>query len=76
MTVEKFVETIQCEEPSFKYKNMRYDMCRPDGTIWVRREDWKVGQELEFSDIDDLLDNWVIEGRPFREILPDPVWEW
>lgn len=76
MTAEEFKEMIMYNEPDFLYHGVVYSICHPEEEFYTRREDQKVGEGLEFSNIDDLLDNWLIEGKPFREILPDTVWEW
>lgn len=76
MTVKEFKEMIICNEPAFMYDGAVYGICHPSGTFYVRAEGHPEYDELSFSDVDDLLDNWIIDGNPFRDILPDTVWEW
>lgn len=71
MTVEKFKEIMLYNEPSFGYQGKEYSICHPKDTFYVWSEDQPEDTNLEFFDLDDLLDRWVIQGKTLREILPD-----
>lgn len=71
MTVEEFKEIMMCNEPEFGYNGQEYSICWPDGKYYVTTSDNPKDIELEFDSVDDLLDNWIIQGKPLREILPD-----
>lgn len=71
MTVEKFKEIMPYNEPSFSYCGKEYSICHPKDTFYVWSEDRPEDSSLEFSDLDDLLDHWMIHGKPLRQILPD-----
>ena len=71
MTVDFFKEIIPYNEPTFEYKGVEYTICHPKDNFYVR--DWSkdAPEPQAFLDVDDLLDNWIVDGRPFREFLPD-----
>ena len=71
MTVEKFKELMVCNEPDFEYNGQEYSICWPDGKYYVTASDSPTDVGLEFETIDDLLDHWLIQGKPLRDILPD-----
>ena len=71
MTVEKFKEIIQYNEPSFGYRGKEYSICHPADKFYVWSEDQPQDNDLEFNDANDLLEHWMIHGRPFKDILPD-----
>ena len=41
------------------------------GKYYVTASDSPADMYLEFDTLDDLLDRWMIQGRPLRSILPD-----
>ena len=71
MTVERFTEIMLCNEPEFDYNEQTYSTCSPDGKYYVTASDSPADMYLEFDTLDDLLDRWMIQGRPLRSILPD-----
>lgn len=70
MTVEEFKEIIPYNEPTFSYKGIEYTICHPNDEFYVR--DWSKSEpeSTSFSDVDDLLNHWIIQGKSFREVLP------
>lgn len=74
MTVEQFAEMMMCNEPEFSYNGQDYSICRPDGRYYVTASDSPSDIELEFATLEDLLDSWMIQGRPLRTILSDIDW--
>lgn len=70
MTVDAFKEIMLCNEPSFSYNGQEYSICSPNGKYYVLASDSVGDAELEFDTLEDLLDNWQVQGKPLREILP------
>lgn len=73
MTVEKFRELMVCNEPDFEYNGQRYSICWPGGKYYVTSSDSPTDADLVFDTLDDLLDRWLIQGKPLRAILPDII---
>jgi hypothetical protein len=71
MTVDDFKEMMGYNEPSFGYNGQEYSICWPQDKYYVYASDRPSDEDLEFDSLDDLLDNWIIQGKPLREILPD-----
>lgn len=71
MTVKKFKEIMECNEPNFGYHGEEYSICWPDGIYYVSSSDNSKDEELAFHSVDEMLDHWMIQGKPLREILPD-----
>lgn len=71
MTVDAFREMMVCNEPDFAYNGQIYSICWPNGTYCVTASDNPGDVDLEFDSLDDLLDRWIIQGKPLRGILPD-----
>ena len=46
-------------------------ICWPNGVYYVTASDNPQDQELSFSSVDEMLDHWIIQGKPLREILPE-----
>lgn len=70
MTVKDFKDMMACNEPDFRYSGQTYSICSPDGKYYVTASDSPGDVDLAFDDLDDLLDNWIIQGKPLRNILP------
>ena len=75
MTVEKFKELILFIEPSFSYYGKEYSICHLGGIFYVWSEDQPEDVKLSFADVNNLLDNWIIHGKRFRDILSEIDWE-
>ena len=71
MTVERFKEIMEYNEPDFGYRGEEYSICWPNGVYYVTASDNPQDQELSFSSVDEMLDHWIIQGKPLREILPE-----
>ena len=74
MTIERFEEMMLCNEPDFTYNGQEYSICSPDGKYYVTASDSPTDIDLEFETLNDLLDSWMIQGRPLREILAEIDW--
>ena len=71
MNVSEFAEVLTYQEPSFGYNGKEYSICSPDGNFYVTAEDSPGDSELVFSSVADLLNNWIIQGKPLKDIVPD-----
>lgn len=71
MTVDDFKDMMMCNEPDFLYNGQEYSICWPGGKYYVTASDSPGDIDLEFDGLDDLLDHWMIQGRPLRDILSD-----
>lgn len=69
MTRLAFKEMLLCNEPDFGYNGKEYSICCPNGTFYVTAEDSPGDNALSFASADDLLDRWIIQGKPLGEIL-------
>ena len=71
MTVKQFKEIMEYNEPDFGYRGEEYSICWPNGVYYVTASDNPQDQDLSFSSVDEMLDHWLIQGKPLREILPE-----
>ena len=71
MDAAQFKNMLSYQEPDFGYNGKKYSICSPDGNFYVTAEDFPSDVDLVFQDADDLLDHWIIQGKPLRSILPD-----
>lgn len=70
MTEMKFREIMICNEPEFDYMGEHYSICSPDGKYYVTSSDRQEDIDLEFDTLDSLMDDWIIQGKSLRDILP------
>lgn len=71
MTVDDFKTMMLCNEPDFGYNGQEYSICCPNSKYYVAASDSPGDVDLEFASLNDLLDRWMIQGRPLREVLPE-----
>ncbi len=71
MTAYEFEKLMQCNEPDFRYHGQEYSVCSPNGKYYVTASDDSSASDLEFDTLDGLLEHWIVQGRRFRDILPD-----
>lgn len=71
MTVDEFRDSLFYNEPNFGYNGKEYWICHPEDKFYVSSEDNPADEELVFDSVDDMLDHWIIQGKPLREIVPD-----
>ena len=69
MTVDQFKEIMACNEPDFTYCGQHYSICWPGGKYYVTASDSPGDSDLVFDSLDDLLDRWLIQGKPLKKIL-------
>lgn len=68
LTVDKAVEHIMNNEPPFDYKGVEYMICFPDGKFHCGIVD-KPLEDKVFDSIEDVLNNWIIDGKNFKKII-------
>lgn len=63
--IELFILT---NEPTFTVGGKEYSVCCPEtGSFSTWDSD---GNRNDFVGLDSLLDKWIIDEKPFREIVP------
>ena len=58
---------LMMNEPAFDAAGKQYSVCCPGDDIFATWD--SDGNKLEFYGIDDLLDNWIVAGKPFRDVV-------
>lgn len=71
MTIAQFKDMMVCNEPSFGYRGQEYSICWPDGKYYVYASDSPADIDLEFDTLDDLLEHWIIQGKPLKDVLEE-----
>lgn len=69
MQVGAFKEMLMVNEPSFEYNGKEYAIASPNGVFCVYAEDSPSDEDLLFQTADDLLEHWIIQGKPLKEIV-------
>ena len=75
MRIEDFKEMLLVNEPSFEYNGYEYTIACPNGFFTVYAEDSPSDEDLEFETVEDLLDNWMVQGRSLKEIVEEIEFE-
>ena len=68
MNTEDIKLYIMMNEPIFEYNGIQYSICCPDEQFCTWDE---KGNECTFDNIDDLLNNWEIDNKLFKDIVED-----
>lgn len=71
MSVSEFKELLKYSEPCFGYNGKEYTISSPDGKFYVWAEDSPQDVDLIFENADELLNTWIIQGKPLYQILTD-----
>ena len=58
---------LMINEPAFTIGNKQYSVCCPEGDEFCTWD--SDGNTFDFLGITSLLDDWVIDGKPFRNIV-------
>lgn len=58
---------LMINEPAFDIGQKQYAVCCVNGTFGTWDSD---GNTFDFPTVQALLDGWIVDGRPFREVLP------
>ena len=68
--LEQLKKELETSDIMFSYNGIDYTICPwTEGSISA----CTAGQDdnRDFTSVDDLLDNWLLEGKPFKEIVND-----
>ena len=61
------IETyLMMNEPAFSIGKKQYSVCCADEVFGTWDSD---GNTFNFYSITDFLDNWIVDGKPFGEII-------
>lgn len=58
---------LMINEPAFDIGGKQYAVCCINHVFGTWDSD---GNTFNFDSVDDLLEKWMIDGKPFQEILP------
>lgn len=58
---------LMINEPHFDIGKKQYSVCCPSGGQFSTWD--SDGNTFDFPDVSSLLDNWLVDGKPFREIV-------
>lgn len=58
---------LMINEPAFEVGDKQYSVCCPRNNLYATWD--SDGNTFDFTDITSLLDEWVVDGKPFREIV-------
>lgn len=79
---EDLREKMVCNDIAFKYREKEYFIFQGNNSCIVGRYDTD-DEDMEFNcydelmqNIDDTLDNWLVEGKPLREIAEEIEFIW
>ena len=65
---DREIETfLMINEPAFDVGDRQYSVCCPFGNHFSTWD--SDGNTFDFESVSDLLDNWIVDGKPFREIV-------
>lgn len=58
---------LMINEPAFTIGDIQYSVCCPEDQLFCT---WDSEENtFDFSSLDDLLDHWIVDGKPFREVI-------
>lgn len=60
---------LMINEPAFDVGDKQYSVCCPKNDLFATWD--SDGNEFDYTSVADLLDNWIVDGKPFREIVPN-----
>ncbi len=58
---------LAINEPTFEFDEKQYSVCNPSNELFSTWD--SDGNTFDFHGVTALLDNWIINGKPFREIV-------
>ena len=71
MTKDDIDLFLQINEPVFDVGEMQYSVCCPEEGLYATWD--SKGNMFDFNSIDDLLDNWIIAGKSFRDVAQELI---
>ena len=57
---------LDLNEPSFDFNGKQYSVCHVNGVYGTWDSD---GNTFDFHSLSDLLENWIFDGKPFRQVV-------
>lgn len=57
---------LRMNEPAFEIGGKQYSVCAPSNGFSTWDSD---GNMFDFSTVHELLEHWIVDGKPFREIV-------
>lgn len=64
---EKDIEVyLMVNEPVFVWGDKQYSVCYVNEMFCTWDSD---GNTFDFQDISSLLDSWIVDGKPFRDVV-------
>lgn len=57
---------LRVNEPAFEIGGKQYSVCAPSNGFSTWDSD---GNMFDFSTVHELLEHWIVDGKPFREIV-------
>ena len=73
MTIKKLKEILECNVPVFHYNGKQYGICFVGGKF-IAGEVGEEDSDESFYTVEELLENWKIEGVAFGDIVKDLQW--
>lgn len=71
MTIDELRKYLELDDIEFSYNGKDYFIC-PLNNIFSAGEADKT--EAEYKTFDDLINNFMIEGKPLKDIITDIDW--
>jgi hypothetical protein len=66
---DKIALFLMLNEPSFFIGDKQYSVCCPDNKNFCTWD--SDGNTFDFPNVSSLLDEWIIEGKAFRQIVEE-----
>lgn len=57
---------LRVNEPSFQIGDIQYSVCYPGKGFCTHDS---TGKNFEYPDLESLLNNWIVGGKPFKDIV-------
>lgn len=67
MTENDIALFLMINEPAFELDGKQYSVCNPAMDLFSTWD--SDGNTFDFHGVTELLDGWIINGKPFREIV-------
>ena len=68
MSNDDIILFLLLNEPAFEIDGKQYSVCCPEDDLFSTWD--SDGNTHDYNSIDNLLDNWIVGGKPFRDVVP------
>ncbi len=58
---------LMINEPAFTIGDIQYSVCCPRDELFCTWD--SDGNTFDFPNLESLLDHWIVDGKPFREVV-------